>query len=115
MENLLQEIKKSQYYLVIADEASDRSNKEQMLLDLRFVDKNFDVREEFLGFLHCKSGLSGKILSEKLLGAISELKLDINDCRGQGYDGAAAVSGTKNGMAAHICKTGKVQRVANIM
>ena len=71
---------------------------------LRFIDKNFDVREEFLGFLHCKSGLSGKALSEILLGAISELKLDINDCRWQGYDEAAAVSGSKNGMAAHIIK-----------
>ena len=49
---------------------------------LRFIDKNFDVREEFLGFLHCKSGLSGKALSETLLGAISELKLDINHYRG---------------------------------
>ena len=54
--------------------------------------------------MHCKSGLSGKALSETLLGAISELKLDINDCRGQGYAGAAAVSGSKNGMAAHIIK-----------
>ena len=107
-----------------------------MSLVLRFVDKNFDVQEEFLGILHCKSGLSGKALSETLLGAISELKLDINDCRGQGYDGAAAVSGSKNGMAAHIikenpkaiythcfshrlnlsiCKTCKIQSVANIM
>ena len=49
-----------------------------MSLTRRFVDKNFDVREEFLGLLHCKSGLSGKALSERLLGAISELKLDIN-------------------------------------
>ena len=107
-----------------------------MSLVLRLVDKSFDVREEFLGFLYCKSGLSGKSLSETLLGAISELKLDINDCRGQGYDGAAAVSGSKNGMAAHIikenpkaiythcfshrlnlsiCKTCKIQSVANIM
>ena len=80
------------------------SNKEQMSHVLRFVDKYFDVREEFLGFLHCKSGLSEKALSETLLGAISELKLDTNDCRGQGYDEAAAVSGSKNGMAAHIRK-----------
>ena len=86
--------------------------------------------------MHCKSGLSGKALSKTLLGAISELKLDINDCRGQGYDGAAPVSGSKNGMATHIikenpkaiythcfshrlnlsiCKTCKIQRVANIM
>ena len=70
------------------------------------------------------------------MGAILELKLDINDCRGQGYDEAAAVSGSKNGMAAHIikenpkdvythfcshrlhlriCKTWKIQSVANIM
>ena len=86
-ENLLQDIKKPQYYWVIAVEPSDASNKEQMSLVLRFADKNFDVPEEFLGFLHCKSGLSGKALSETLSGAISELKLDINDRRGQGYDG----------------------------
>ena len=53
---------------------------------------------------YCKSGLSGKSLSETLLGAISELKLDINDCRGQGCDGAAAISGSKNGMASHRIK-----------
>ena len=68
--------------------------------------------------------------------AISELKLDMNDCRWQGYDGAAAVSERTNGMAAHIinenpkaiythcfshrlnlsiCKTCKIQSVANIM
>ena len=107
-----------------------------MSLVLRFVDKNFNVPEDFLGFLHCKSGLSGKALSETLLGAISELKPDINDCRGQDYDGAAAVSGSKNDMAAHImnknskalythcfshrlnlsiCKACKIQSVSNIM
>ena len=73
-----------------------------MSLVLRFVDNNFDVREEFLGFLYCKSGLSGKALSETLLGAISELKLDIHDSRWQGYAGAAAVSVSINGMAAHV-------------
>ena len=67
-----------------------------------FIDKKFDVQEKGLGTLHCKSGLSGVASNETLLGAISELKLDINDWREQGYDGAAAVSGSKNGMAAHI-------------
>ena len=70
------------------------------------------------------------------MAAISELKLDISDFRGQGYNGAAAVSGSKNGMAVHrlkgnpkaiythcfsqglnlsICKTCKIQSVANII
>ena len=54
----------------------------------------------------------------------------MNDCRWQGYDGAAAVSERTNGMAApkaiythcfshrlnlSICKTCKIQSVANIM
>ena len=37
--NLLQDIKKSQYYSVIADESSGTSNKEQMSLVLRFLIK----------------------------------------------------------------------------
>ena len=107
-----------------------------MSLVLRFFDKSFDVREDFLGFLHCKSGLSGKALSETLLRAISELNLDIHDCRGQGYDGAAAVSGHIRCMTAHItkenpkaiytycfshranlsiCKTCKIQSIGNMM
>ena len=39
-----------------------------MSLALRIVDNNFDVREEFSGFLHCQSGLAGKALNETLLG-----------------------------------------------
>ena len=61
--NLLQDIKKPIFSVA---EASDTSNKEQMSLVPRFVDKKFDILEEFLGFLHCKSGLSGKALSETL-------------------------------------------------
>ena len=62
--------------------------------------------------------------------------VDINDCKEQGYDWAAAVSGSKNYMAAHIinknpkamyihcfshrlnlsiCKTFKKQSVSNVM
>ena len=112
------------------------SNKEQMPLVLKFVDKNFDVREEFLGFLHCKLGLSGKSLGGILLRTISVSKLDLNYCRGQSYDGAPVVSGSKNSMVAHIvnrnlkavcthcfshrlnssiCKICKIQSVSNIM
>ena len=89
---------------VIADEASYTTNKEQMSLVLRFVDKNLDLQEKFLWFLHCKSGLSGKALSETLLTTISDLMLGINGSKEQGYDQAATVSENKNGMAAHTIK-----------
>ena len=48
--------------------------------------------------------MSGKALAETVLGGLIDLGLDIRNCRGQGYDGAAAVSGHINGLSAHICK-----------
>ena len=48
--------------------------------------------------------MSGKALAEKVLVGLIDLGLDIINSRGQGYDGAAAVSGHINGLFAHICK-----------
>ena len=71
---------------------------------LRFVDpKRFEIREEFLRFLHCSDGLSGKGLFETLTKSLrDDLKLDLSDCRGQAYDGAGAVAGTNVGLASLI-------------
>ena len=67
-----------------------------MSLALRFVDKDGEVREEFLGFLHCELGLTGKALTETVLTEIENLTLDINNCCRQRYDGATLVSGHFN-------------------
>ena len=48
--------------------------------------------------------MSGKALAETVLGGLIDHGLDIRNCHGQGYDGAAAVSGHINGLSAHICK-----------
>ena len=61
-------------------------------------------KETILGFLHCDLGSSGKALVETVLGGFIYLGLDITNCRRQGYDRAAAVSGHINGLSAHICK-----------
>ena len=67
-----------------------------MSLALRFVDDHCNIREDFMGFLHCRWGLSGADLSKLLLNKLIEIGLNIQDCRGQGYDGAGAVSGYIN-------------------
>ena len=97
-------IKENQCFLILADEASDCSNQVELSLVIRYVDSDCFIREEFLGFLHCDLGLPGKALAETVLGGLIDLGLDIRNCRGQGYDGAAAVSGHINGLSAHICK-----------
>jgi len=80
----------------------DAAGKEQLSLSLRYVNSECCIKEDFLGFVHLKEGLSGKALATAILNKLSELGLDIQDCRGQGYDGAGSVAGHKNGCSAHI-------------
>ena len=55
-----------------------------------------------MGFLHYDLGLSGKALAETVLSGLINLGLEIRNCRGEGYDGAAEVSGQINGLSAHM-------------
>ena len=103
-EEIIQDIKAGRFFSIIADEAADSSHKEQMSLVLRFVDINMNIREEFIAFLQCKWGLSGEQLAKLILEALNDLTLSIDDCRGQGYDGAGAVAGHINGLSANILR-----------
>ncbi|XP_065645795.1 52 kDa repressor of the inhibitor of the protein kinase-like [Hydra vulgaris] len=99
---LISDIKENQFFLIITVEASDCSNQEQMSLIIRFIDSSFDVREEVMGFLHCKYGLSGEALCKTILLCLKDYSLDISNCRGQGYDGAGSVVGHIKGLAKRI-------------
>ena len=107
-ELVVRKIKENQFFSILADEASDCSNQEQLSLVIRYVDSDCVIREEFLGFLHCDLGLSGKALAETVLGGLIDLGLDIRNYCGQGYDGAAAVSGHINGLSVHIYKINNI-------
>ena len=103
-ERIISEVKINKLFSIIADEASDSSNQEQMSLVLRFVDEELNIREDFIGYIHCSEGLAGQNLASVILKTLSELNLNIQDCRGQGYDGAGAVAGRLNGCSAHILR-----------
>ena len=66
--------------------------------------KKGEICEDFLKFVHCKSGLTGKDLFKEVVDTLNELELDLKNCRGQGYYGAGAVSGVVNGLSALILK-----------
>ena len=77
----------------MADEAVDRSNKEQMSLVLRYVDKIEQIKEEFVNFIECDDSISREAIARKVTENIAELKLEMSNCRGQGYDGAGDMAG----------------------
>ena len=47
--SLVEEIQKAKYFTILADEAAFH-NQERIALCIRFVDKNQDIREEFIKF-----------------------------------------------------------------
>ena len=70
----------------------------------RYVNEDGDICEDFLKFIHCKSGLTGKELYNEVTEALSNFGLDLQNCHGQGYDSAGAVSGHVNGLPALILR-----------
>nr|XP_047131873.1 52 kDa repressor of the inhibitor of the protein kinase-like [Hydra vulgaris] len=78
---LVSKIKENQFFSIIADEASDCSNQKLLSLVIRFIDKSYDVREEFMGFLHCQLGLTGEALCKTILFFLKNFLLDISNCR----------------------------------
>ena len=55
-------------------------------------------------FIHCKSGLTGKDLYNKVTEALSSFVLDLRNCHGQSYDGGGAVLGNVNRLSALISR-----------
>jgi len=100
---------KATTFSLLAGETTDISQQEQFVLCVRYVDQTHDatgklehiVREDFLQFVTV-TDLSGAGLAATLLDCMADLRLDGNSLVGQGYDGAAAMSGVFRGAQAHI-------------
>ena len=86
----------------MADEVQDCSNKEQMPLVTRYVGRDRKFQEKFVKFVLCDTGLTGEALSGKIKESIADLGLDLQDCRGQCYDGPGNMAGKCSGAAARI-------------
>ena len=107
-EGLLKEVKAIKIFALIFDGASDISNKEQLSFCLRFADSINDIREEFLKFIHCDEGVTGRNLFEAVTNTLSEFGLDFMNCRGQGYDGAGGMAGKVNGLSGIVLQSNKL-------
>ncbi len=101
-EALIEEVKESKFFAILADEDADISNIEQMEVVVRFVDKKSVIREQFLGFVSCSNGLSGEAISERIFDAMNTFGLDVRNCCGQEYDGAGDMAGRCSGAAVRI-------------
>ena len=89
------------FYTIMADECTDASNKEQFTICLRWVDENLVDHEDVLG-LYNVGTIEAESLIKAIIDVVCRAGLSLSQCRGQCYDGASNMSGSKRGVAVQI-------------
>ena len=74
------------WFTIMADEKTDLSNIEQMVLCLRYVDNDLEVHEELIGLYSLESTSADMVMST-IEDILLRLNLKVNNCRSQCYDG----------------------------
>ncbi|KAJ8032894.1 Zinc finger MYM-type protein 1 [Holothuria leucospilota] len=97
----------SRYFSVIADEVTDNTtNKEVLSLCLRFLSgsdtpSSIGISEVFIDFVHLER-TTGKAIADAIVKSLRENGFDIQNLRGQGYDGASSMSSSVQGVNGRI-------------
>ena len=95
---LIKEIKDAKLFSILADEVENH-HVEQLPICIRFVDANSSIGR-------CKR-LNGEAIAKEILRVLKKAGLDISNCCGQGYDGAANMSSEAVDTQAHIKESPK--------
>lgn len=98
---LLSEIHEQPFYAIMCDETTDASRKEQMSINVRYVDEELSVHETFLGFYDIPA-TDSETLFNVIIDALTRFDMKLNKCRGQCYDGASNMSGEITGLQTRI-------------
>jgi hypothetical protein len=93
-------------FSLLIDEAADVSDKEQMAIVLRYLNKQGLIIESLVGVVHVKE-TSAICLMEALQKLFTDIGLSIKQVRGQCYDGASNMRGEFNGLKAKILQANK--------
>ena len=98
LRTLLGKIKKAtpSWYAIIADEATDVCNREQLNLSLRWVDDEYVVNEDPIG-LFVLPNTTADTITSVIKDLLCRCDIPLSLCRGQGYDGAANMQGKRKG------------------
>ena len=90
---LVDGIKKAVMHSISADKVTS-SNDKILLICMRHLDEFQNICEVFVGFLNLER-ITGKHIGEAILKFYRELGLDVKECKGQCYDGAANMQSKK--------------------
>ena len=95
--DITKRIQKAKFFTLMADEATDAGNKEQLVIVLRWVDENLNVHEDFVG-LHEIDVANADFITSVIQNVLAVCNLNVHQLRGQCYDGASVMAGLRNGL-----------------
>jgi hypothetical protein len=96
------EIQESKTFSILMDETTDAAHTEQVSFVIRYV-HNMQIKERFLQVCNVHT-TSGDALEKVVIALLEENDLKLENIRGQGYDGAANMSGRFKGLQSRILK-----------
>ena len=88
--DILHEVKRARFFLIIADEVTDVANREELSIAVRYV-LNGEIKEVFVDFVEVDR-ITGEVLAQNILQWLRIHSLSPTDMRGQCYDGASNLS-----------------------
>ncbi|XP_025420070.1 zinc finger MYM-type protein 1-like [Sipha flava] len=110
-DQLVNKINQAKCFSVLVDETTDVSRVEQLSLYVRYLENNLNIKkneinnyvlkEDFLQFVPVNS-TTGQNLATVILVTLKNLGIKCDYLLGQGYDGAAAMSGNFKGVQSVI-------------
>ena len=103
LRRILANIHSSLFLAVMVDETTDKSNKEQLTLVVRWITEDFIVSEEFLG-LYCLSVTDAQNIVYVMKDAFLRFQIPLAKLRGQCYDGCSTMAEAKAGVATKIAE-----------
>jgi len=82
------DMKAAGYFALKADEVTDSSYKEQVIVCLRWVDDKFEAHGDFVG-LHIVDDITAATIVHVVTDTVRRMNLSLSMCRAQCYDGAS--------------------------
>ena len=97
---LMEEVKEAKFFSLMAN-GVESHHTEQLPICLEFVNKECNIREEFLEFGKCEQ-TNGESVFREIMRIIEKNNLNIEFCRGQGYDVVANMSSQAVGVQKQV-------------
>ena len=99
--DVLEKVDKSPFISVLCDESTDISNTKKLILYVRLLDPDTCIAStHFIGNISVEgSYCTAEVLFNLIIQFLEEKQIDISKVIGFGSDGAAVMTGSKNGVA----------------